>query len=143
VRVLVVFDGSRESEYALDWVARLDEPVVTVLRARPQRDKGRGYRGRPDPSKPVGYASHDQLDDAMQRLSASGVDATLVERRGVGARPVLDFAGENTFDLVVIPIHRRNPIARFLFGSTAETVARRASTPVLLVRIPPKPDEEK
>jgi nucleotide-binding universal stress UspA family protein len=141
VRVLVVFDGSPEAEYALDWVEKLDEPVATVLGAQPRRHRGRGYRGRPDPDKPVGYASRAQLERAVQRLSDSGVTATPVERRGTGAKPVLDLAGEEPFDLVVIPIHRRNPIARFLFGSTAETVARRAPTSVLLVRSPPEEKE--
>ena len=70
----------------------------------------------------------------MERLSRAGVDANLVETGGVGADPILEVAGEGKFELVVIATRRRSWLARFLLGSTAETVARRAPVPVLLVR---------
>jgi nucleotide-binding universal stress UspA family protein len=141
MRALIVFDASAESEAALDWATELDGCEATVLGVHPPPPKGRGYRGRPDP-EPIGYASREQLEQAVNRLSLAGVSATLVEKEGtLGPDPVLEVAREGAFDLIVIPIHPKSRLKRFLFGSKAESVARDASAPVLLVRLPSKHGE--
>jgi nucleotide-binding universal stress UspA family protein len=136
VRVLIVFDGSPESEAALQWATRLDGCEATVLGVQPKRPVGRGYRGRPAP-KPVGYASREQLEQAVSTLSKAGVPANLIDKEGrLGPDSILEVAAGDAFDLIVLAIHRQGWLNRLLFGSKAESVARHASVPVLLVRLP-------
>ena len=47
---------------------------------------------------------------------------------------ILDIATEEGADLIVIGVHGRNPIDLALFGSTANHVVQRASSPVLTLR---------
>jgi nucleotide-binding universal stress UspA family protein len=136
VRALIVFDGSPESEAALDWATKLDGCEATVLGIHPPRPVGRGYRGRPDP-EPIGYASPEQLERAASRLANAGIATSLVDKEGrLGPDSILEFAAGDAFDLVIIAIHRQSWLKRLLFGSKAESVARAASVPVLLVRLP-------
>ena len=136
VRVLIVFDGSPESEAALQWATKLEGCVATVLGVRPKRPVGRGYRGRSNP-EPVGYASSAQLEQAVSTLSKAGVAANLIDKEGtLGPDSILEVAAGDAFDLIVLAIYRQSWLNRLLFGSKAESVARDASVPVLLVRLP-------
>ena len=47
---------------------------------------------------------------------------------------ILGTAAERQADLIVLGIHGRNALDRFLFGSTTEHIVRRATCPVLTVR---------
>jgi len=49
-------------------------------------------------------------------------------------------AKERDVDLIVISSHGRTGLGRIIFGSTAESVVRHASCPVLVVK--PPQDEE-
>jgi nucleotide-binding universal stress UspA family protein len=75
-----------------------------------------------------------ELQAAVDRLAAAGVAATAVEKAGNPAEVVIATAEEGAFDLIVIGTRGRHAVARFLFGATAERVARHATTAVLLVR---------
>lgn len=47
---------------------------------------------------------------------------------------IIDYAGSNNIDLIVIPSHGRAGLSRFLMGSVAERVVRFAPCPVLVLR---------
>jgi len=94
-----------------------------------------------------GYApeSHEArsapFDDAMQRLAATLTpdDRTTLQARtevifGTGARSIVDYAADNSFDLIVMGTHGRTGVAHLVMGSMAETVVRRAPCPVMTVR---------
>ncbi|MBI5198857.1 MAG: universal stress protein [Nitrospirae bacterium] len=51
-------------------------------------------------------------------------------------------ARDKKIDLIIIGTHGRTGIDRFLFGSTAEKVVRKAPCPVLSVRLPEHRIEE-
>ncbi len=61
------------------------------------------------------------------------VEKTVV--RGVPFVEIVKIAKEKYADLIVIGTHGRTGIDHILFGSTAEKVVRKASCPVLTVRI--------
>lgn len=106
---------------------------------------------------PVGYAPvaeplpgaelSGQLDESaareLPRLAARGECAGLeVEElvaHGDAAAEIVRVARERAVDLIVISSHGRTGLGRMFFGSTAETVVRRAHCPVLVV----KPNEGK
>ena len=136
MRVLIVFDGSPESEAALQWGTKLVGCDATVLGVRPKRPVGRGYRGRPHP-KPIGYATREQLEQAVSTLSKAGVPSDVIDKEGSpGPSSILEVAAADAFDLIVLAVYRQSWLQRLLFGSTAESVARHGSVPVLLVRLP-------
>ena len=136
MRVLIVFDGSPESEAALQWGTKLVGCDATVLGVRPKRPVGRGYRGRPHP-KPIGYATREQLEQAVSTLSKAGVPSDVIDKEGSpGPSSILEVAAADAFDLIVLAVYRQSWQQRLLFGSTAESVARHGAVPVLLVRLP-------
>jgi len=49
---------------------------------------------------------------------------------------IIDYAGENGVDLIVMGTHGRGVLARILIGSVAEKVVRLAPCPVLTIRHP-------
>jgi nucleotide-binding universal stress UspA family protein len=53
---------------------------------------------------------------------------------GVPSQAILDYAAEAGVDLVVMGTHGRTGIERFVIGSVAEKVVRRAAVPVVTVR---------
>ena len=65
-------------------------------------------------------------------------------RRGDAAREIVSVADELRPRLIVIGTHARGGLGRFLLGSVAEQVVRRANCPVLTVTHPvetPQPNE--
>ncbi|MDQ2049250.1 universal stress protein [Natronolimnohabitans sp. A-GB9] len=67
---------------------------------------------------------------------ASDHDGTLTGEIVVGqpGREVVEFAEEGGHDHIIIGSHGRSGASRVLLGSVAESVARRASVPVTIVR---------
>lgn len=63
-------------------------------------------------------------------------DVERVILRGIPDEEILKVAREKKIDLIIIGTYGRTGIDRFLFGSTAEKVVRRAPCPVLSVRLP-------
>jgi nucleotide-binding universal stress UspA family protein len=54
-------------------------------------------------------------------------------RIGAPVEEILDFAGEQKADLIVLGTHGRGPMGHLFLGSVAERVVRRAKCPVLTV----------
>jgi nucleotide-binding universal stress UspA family protein len=55
---------------------------------------------------------------------------------GDAVHEILTFAKENPCDLIVMGTHGRTGLGRFLMGSVAEGVVRKAPCPVLTVKTP-------
>lgn len=70
----------------------------------------------------------------VARATAAGVAASSILRRGKPDDDIPEIAGEVGADLVVIGTHGRTGIKRFLLGSVAEHVVRRAPVSVLVTR---------
>jgi nucleotide-binding universal stress UspA family protein len=138
-RVLVPFDGSPPAERALRHAVEDREERVTVLSVV-------------DPLSPEGCALSDAPLDVGGDLRADGGDSDLhaaerivretggvadvrtVRRPGTPAATVVDYAEDNDVDAVVVGTSGRTGLRRLLFGSVAETVARRAPVPVTVVK---------
>jgi nucleotide-binding universal stress UspA family protein len=63
------------------------------------------------------------------------VQTETVILKGAPADGILSYAKESQIDLIVMSTHGRTGLARFVFGSVAESVLRQATCPVLLVRV--------
>lgn len=77
------------------------------------------------------------LAEARDQLAAAApqvkVDSTLLE--GAPFAEIVRHAREKGFDLIVIGTHGRTGLRHALLGSVAEKVVRKASCPVLTVRL--------
>jgi nucleotide-binding universal stress UspA family protein len=79
-----------------------------------------------------------ELHGKLEQLPLSGTDV-VVERQLIQELPasaVLRVATETNCDLIVMGTHGRTGLGRALMGSVAEQVVRRASCPVLTVKMP-------
>ena len=70
-----------------------------------------------------------------------GLEVEDVIARGDPAAEIVRAAEERGAGLIVISSHGRTGLGRILFGSTAESVVRRARCPVLVVKPPRGSDE--
>jgi nucleotide-binding universal stress UspA family protein len=77
-----------------------------------------------------------ELDVAAAGIKNVEVEPRLVE--GEPADTIVNFAREMGADLIVIGSHGRSGLSRLLMGSVAEHVVRKASCPVLTVKMPSK-----
>jgi nucleotide-binding universal stress UspA family protein len=62
------------------------------------------------------------------------VEKTVIE--GIPYEELIKFAEKEQIDLIVIGTYGRSGLERFIFGSTAERVVRKAPCAVLTVRVP-------
>ena len=130
--VLVPYDGSDRSEQAL--AAAVDTFPDAAIVALHVVEPVTAYMG-----PAYGGQQHEQaIADAEEELSAAveGLGRT-VETAVVTGRPVHEivrYAEENGVTHIVMGSHGRDGAQRLLLGSVAETVLRRASVPVTIVR---------
>jgi nucleotide-binding universal stress UspA family protein len=76
-----------------------------------------------------------EMDKWTAEVSKQVKDVEKMVIRGVPFVEIIRTAKERNADLIVIGTHGRTGIDHMLFGSTAEKVVRKASCPVLTVRI--------
>jgi universal stress protein A len=79
-----------------------------------------------------------EVREKLNQLPMPGAEVR-VERRlteGTPASEILRVAAETSADLIVLGTHGRTGLARALLGSVAEQVVRKASCPVLTVKMP-------
>jgi nucleotide-binding universal stress UspA family protein len=56
--------------------------------------------------------------------------------KGIPYEEIINFATKEKIDMIVMGTYGRVGLERFIFGSTAERVVRRAPCPVMTVRVP-------
>jgi nucleotide-binding universal stress UspA family protein len=81
--------------------------------------------------------SHAQetLDMHREQLAAQGVHASTQLIEGAPIEAILARAKESGASMVVLGTHGRSGFKRFALGSTAESVVRHATVPVLTVHL--------
>lgn len=150
-KILLPTDFSGCANYALPYAAAIAraakaqiicvhvvEPVVPAV----------GYTGLAEPM-PIADIS-EQLEDSAERQlpklaeceECAGLNVEEVIVHGDAAAEIVRVASEQEADLIVISSHGRTGLGRIIFGSTAESVVRHATCPVLVVKPPPEEDQE-
>jgi nucleotide-binding universal stress UspA family protein len=112
------------------------EPIVPTV----------GYSGMTEPLPIADIA--EQLEDSAERElpkiaeceEFAGLNVEELVVHGEAASEIVRVAREREVDLIVIASHGRTGLGRIIFGSTAESVVRHASCPVLVVK-PPQEEE--
>ena len=134
--VLIPTDGSESAERAARHgvvLARAYDATVHALSVIDERDYDGVADGRvPDPGDAAVERDAQEAVEAVADL-ADGETVTRVEA-GVPSEAILAYATEAGVDLVVMGTHGRTGVDRFVIGSVAEKVVRRADVPVVTVR---------
>lgn len=142
LHVLVPVDGSEESEQALEHVLeRIDDPRVTLLHVlNPVGAYAYGDNESFDiesyqrEEKRRREAAEEMLETYREQVETKGYDVDTVLTSGTPGKRILAVADEQDVDHIVMGSTGRSGVERVLFGSVAETVTRRASVPVTIVR---------
>ena len=137
-RVLVPIDGSEQSLAALDYVVdRFPTARVTIFHAIP-----RLFEYDVDPAgtyveeliETATERGKSVVDSAKERVDDDDIVLETTIEYGEPSRSILEYATENAFDQIVMGSHGRSLPARIVTGSVAETVSRRSTLPVTLVK---------
>ena len=137
-RILVPVDGSDASMVALDEAITLADRLGATIHGLYVVD----------PRQYHGFTTEDLVLDALEREGEAAL-ADLRERcdthevpvetaieQGHPSAVICEYADANDVDRVVMATHGRRGLDRFLLGSVTERVVRRATVPVLTVRVP-------
>jgi nucleotide-binding universal stress UspA family protein len=138
-RVLAPVDLSDQSQLVLDHAVALAESYAAPLDLLHVVEEAAypNVYGL-DPLTPSQPNVQDRAREALETL-ASEVDlrtdpVNVHVLAGNAARDIVEFAEENAADLIVMATHGRTGLERFLIGSVAEKVVRRAPCPVFTLK---------
>jgi len=137
--VLIPFDGSPAATNAIDYAQeQFSDASLTLLYVMdPMMDYSR-RRSFPGYREDDEFTNEREKGEALLETGRCAVSEDVpVETKlvaGNPARAILSFVDDNDVDQIVLGSHGRTGVARFLLGSVAETVVRRAAIPVTVVR---------
>ncbi|HKL89207.1 MAG TPA: universal stress protein [Salinibacter sp.] len=138
-RVLAPVDLSDQSELVLNHAVALAESYAAPLDLLHVVEEAAypNVYGL-DPLTPSLPNVQDRAREALETL-ASNVDlrtdpVNVHVLAGNAARDIVEFAEDNAADLIVMATHGRTGLERFLIGSVAEKVVRRAPCPVFTLK---------
>lgn len=142
--VLVPIDGSPVSHKALRHALRqFSEASITVLHVvdlfEPETGSGVDSAYEPLIGSEEWYGraeerSEELLEGTRALAEEHDQNVSTVSEIGTPERVIVDFADGESIDHIALGTHGRADEERPLYGSTAETVARRAPVPVTIVR---------
>ncbi|MFO0807744.1 MAG: universal stress protein [Gemmataceae bacterium] len=132
--ILVPLDGSVQSELSLPLAS-------TVARAAKAELKLVHVASLDESANRSANPSHQQyLDGILQKVrQESGVSATCELLYGPVAETLAACAVVTPADLIVMTTHGRGPLSRLWLGSVADSLVRRSTVPLLLLRPGEKP----
>src|SRR5690606_15378725 len=147
--ILVPVDFSDPSAAALRRALDLAERtgaqihVLHVVPA-PETDLDVSFDDLPEPDRAyyrhVWKQAEGELDAFLQRVPTGRATVKRVLTAGLASRTVLEYAGHEDIDLVVMGTQGRRGFKRFMLGSVTEEVLQRSELPVLVV--PPGTGED-
>jgi nucleotide-binding universal stress UspA family protein len=96
----------------------------------------------------IPHISADELYKELNKWAMEEIETCCIEEirglpnvekvvlKGIPYEEIIKFATKEKIDIIVMGTYGRAGLERFIFGSTAERVVRRAPCPVMTVRIP-------
>ncbi|AXG08410.1 MULTISPECIES: universal stress protein [Haloferacaceae] len=136
--VLVAYDGTPLSEkalaHALDVYSDASITVLHVIDYIEESYTAKALVGDETLRKRAQERSAELLAEAEAKADEHDRVVKTESEIGKSADEILEYADTHGIDVIVIGSHGRSGIARMLMGSVAETVMKRASVPVTVVR---------
>ncbi|MBP1992717.1 universal stress protein [Paenibacillus eucommiae] len=138
--VLVAYDGSDLSKKALTYALNLvtDNPsarlhVVHVYQF-PAFVIGEALIPAPASYDKEYYEQAEKLMDGARDTVASHPNTNIVLKQGQPAFDLLDYAGEQSCDLIVMGSRGLGGIREFVLGSVSHNVVQHSKVPVLVIK---------
>ena len=130
MKILVGIDGSNTSKEALKVAIENARAFKGDLLAITSK-----ATGTTEQAEEIRQAEKT-LAKAKQAARDAGVgcETHLLIRGNSAGEDIVEFAGANSVDLIVVGIKRRSRVGKILMGSTAQYVILRAGCPVLTVK---------
>jgi nucleotide-binding universal stress UspA family protein len=125
--IVVPLDGSSLGERALPYATSLvreSGAQLILVQALQHAEAGKGGDRE---------AAEAYLGDIAWILTGEGIAATTEVAGGDAAEVIIRTARQRWADLIAMSTHGRSGLGRWLYGSVADALLRRAETPVLLV----------
>lgn len=138
--VLLPVDGSEQSETACKFVAEeFPEATVTMIHVINPAEAGYSVQASvPSFSEEWYERQKDRaervFDEFEAELSTDDCETERVIEVGKPTSVIVEYAEEHGVEQIVMGSHGRSGVTRILLGSVAETVVRRSSVPVTVVR---------
>ncbi|GAB6862026.1 universal stress protein [Haloplanus litoreus] len=136
--VLVAYDGTPLSEkalaHALDVYSDASITVLHVIDYIEESYTAKALVGDETLRERARDRSAELLTEAEAKAAEHDRVVTTASEVGKAADEILEYADTHGIDVIVIGSHGRSGVARMLMGSVAETVMKRASVPVTVVR---------
>jgi nucleotide-binding universal stress UspA family protein len=150
-RILAPVDGSKLSECSLDHVKEVASgchvsEVILLTVIEPEQlyaDYGTQshiedqIRKKDELQKKAKEKAEQYLEQIKEKLTKQGlaVKSVLIqpEINKSAAEIILDYANNNSIDLIIISSHGRSGVTKWAFGSVADRVVRHSRIPVLTI----------
>jgi nucleotide-binding universal stress UspA family protein len=155
-RILFPTDFSRCADQALEHAVFLAEKydaeihvlhAVTLFNDQPEVVNDE-FEETEEMIKKLEDITELQLNKVFDAHEDDDIKIIKVQTRGISAAPaILDYAAENSIDLIVMGTHGRRGLGHFFLGSIAEEIVRVSECPVFTIReaktpTPPKSKEK-
>ncbi len=140
--ILVPVDGSTQSEKAFEYVLdEIPEAKITLLHVMnpvsiigDDDDDYFDVKSYQNQVKRRREWAEAMLEDYRSTATERGIEIEILLTTGKPANQILETVETTDIDQIVMGSRGQSGIGRVLFGSVAETVTRRATVPVTIVR---------
>ncbi len=144
-KVLVPIDFSDYSKsalkYAVSFVKHFGAQLTLVYVVEPviyPPDFSMGQIAIPSVDLDMDKRAAEELNKLAEQEIPTEIKVKLIVKTGKPFIEIIETAGEESADLIIIATHGHTGMEHILFGSTAEKVVRKAPCPVLTLREPIK-----
>jgi nucleotide-binding universal stress UspA family protein len=138
-RILLPLDGSAQAEQALSHAAALAaqfKSELTILRVLPPlQDHGTLRKAGERAEQISAGIAQEYLARVADSVRDQGIPVQVAVVEGRPYFEIVNFAEENSIDLIVMTTRGQSGLSRWLLGSVADRVTRGATVPVLLVQV--------
>lgn len=143
--ILWPFDGSKESEEALDTAVALAKqfnakiyglhvidsmPTLSITGYGDTRIAGFDL---PLYEAELRKSARESLEQTVADRVPEDIDVETKIESGVPKDTIADFARDHGIDLIVMSTHGRSGLSRVMLGSVAETTIRTSTVPILVI----------
>jgi nucleotide-binding universal stress UspA family protein len=138
-RILLPLDGSAQAEQALSHAAALAaqfKSELIILRVLPPlQDHGTLRKAGERAEQISAGIAQEYLERVADSVRDQGTPVQVAIAEGRPYFEIVNFAEENSIDLIVMTTRGQSGLSRWLLGSVADRVTRGATVPVLLVQV--------
>ena len=136
-KILAPLDGSEFSECSLAHVRAIAQgcsvpEVIVLMVLEPVGHYGMAEGLADSIEKEIKPAAEKYVAKVVAGLKKDGISAKGVVLKGLPDDRILRYADKNKVDLIIMSTHGRTGVARWAFGSVADSVVRNAKVPVLI-----------